>query len=307
MKFLLLSVAAAFDQEMVNMLKSINAKPTLIEIQSRMNQPVDEEVDAMSSVSSILQHHMAAQLENPKEECSKCIGQVVKVWYDTAFKKTKAWCEKPSKCKVKERLCRIFKNEPEIFAGMLFIWGHPSDDGLFFCMGKGKCTAPAIKSSGVGQEDMMESVANITMSSVVASAHDESASTDTELYQTEAEIEDFFLEEKMKISGSEFKDDFKTCVKKASCWVMKHVIEKICDWCKKATKKEDIEKCKWMQAHKKFTFGILLASVQPWKYAEGYCYQGPKNQFETFQSTSMQHLNKMSDKVQQGEEHFIHV
>merc|ERR1711915_610171 len=130
----------------------------------------------------------------------------------------------------------------------------------------------------------------------MAAAHDESATTDTELYQTEAEMEEFFSADDMQMYGSESKDDFKTCVKKASCEVMKHVVKKICEWCKHATKREDIAKCLWMKAHKKFTFGTLLASVQPWKYAEGYCYKGPKPQFKQLQS--MQHLNEMSHKVQ---------
>merc|ERR1719458_897179 len=102
----------------------------------------------------------------------------------------------------------------------------------------------------------MQSVENLNLSAAFGPKED---TEETELYQTQEEIEEILMQGDMKMFGADLDgDDFKKCVRKSSCWVMKHVIKKICDW---------------MKAHKKFTFGVLLAIVQPWKYAEGYCYK----------------------------------
>jgi hypothetical protein len=306
MKFFLFGLAAAFDHEMVSMMKDVvKDKPTFVEIEFELssNKTIDPKVEQVTEL--LLEHHREQLLGAP-DGCKDCIDRVVKCWYHVAFQKVGEWCAKETKCPIKKKICKIFKDEPEVFAGMLFVWGHPIDDGYFYCMGKGECKPQDLLTT-FGKGDGITNMEEIVLSDAKEWEKDEEPTSEIELWQTESEIEDLLLQGELQTWGMGMDKDggYKKCVKKASCWVMKKVIHKICAWCKKATKPEDKAKCAWMKAHKKFTFGALLAAVQPWKYAMGYCcpHEGPKKYVKKFAETFGFMKRDMSHKVQEKEFH----
>jgi len=309
MKLFLLGVAAAFDHEMVTMMKKISGehKPSVVEIELEWEKPMDPRIEQIKDI--ITKQHQEEQCPEGNCPCMDCIDKAVKCWYHIAFQKMDDWCAKPSKCPVQKRICKVFKNEPEIFAGMLFVWGHPMDDGYFYCYGHGECKPKDMFPGLNGQGGMMAAVEDFSLADTEWEKQEEPTS-ELELFHTESEIEELLMMGEEKMFGMELfgGDKYKKCVKKTSCWVMKKVIHKICDWCKNATKKEDVKKCDWMKAHKKFTFGALLVAVQPWKYAMGYCCPDRKPQFKKrFAKKNwgfMKKLNHMSDEVQQNAKEF---
>lgn len=67
------------------------------------------------------------------------------------------------------------------------------------------------------------------------------------------------------------------CYRKVFGFVMKHAVMGTKHVCH-VTKCPVLQKwCKWAGNHREMAFGMLLAKVEPWKYAIGRCYHPDKN------------------------------
>jgi len=305
MKFFLLSVAAAFDHEFVVMLRKNIKQLTPVQIEQ-----IQDIQDLHPEVHKIQDMLYEKQIEAYPEQdggCDDCMLKFVKWWYDQTFKYFEDWCSKDTKCPVQKRICKLFHDEPKVFAGVLYVWGQPVDAGYFYCCGKGECKMPSglAKVGSMGTDTMKEAIENLNLGNSASWDQPEEPGTEMELYQTQEEIEEIILQGDFKLFGEEFDtDDFKQCVKKTSCWIMKHVMKNIVDWCKKTKDPKAKKECDWWLAHKKFTFGAALAYTQPWKYAEGYCCPDrPKNPFKKL-AGFMQQLNGWTHAIQEKEKEF---
>jgi len=242
------------DSEMYAMLKEIkkDVTPTAEEIKHHRdnNLPIDERA-----------HHMTILHDaDCPAKCKECVEQGVKAWYHYAFKKMDEWCKHDSKCPVQKRICKLKEDHPKVFAGALYVWGQPVTDEWFFCMGEQLCDIP--KEQKIDQ--IYEAFGNMTF--------DDSYALGKLEQEGQCELEIQSPEYDYECVGD---DCPKKCIKEVSCCVMKYYIEKVKDWCKKATNDCDKKKCEWMRNHKEFTFGVMLAYVQPWKFAMGYCHPHP--------------------------------
>lgn len=241
--------ACHMDNEMYILLKEIKKDVTPTADEIRYHRENDLEIDERAHQMTILQADCPAK-------CKECVEQGVKRWYHYVFQKLDAWCNSDDKCPIKKRVCKLKDEHPKVLAGMLYIWGQPATSEYFFCMGEKLCDIP---NDAIDQ--LKETFDYMTI--------DDSSSWRKSAQDGQCESELHSFGDDTPCYGDDCPNK---CEKDATCKVMKHVIDEIKEWCKKATKKCDVEKCEWMKDHKEFTFGVLLAAVQPWKYAYGYCY-----------------------------------
>jgi hypothetical protein len=241
------------DNEMYIMLKEIKKDVTPTADEIRYHREHDLEIDERA-------HHMTILQADLPSKCKECVEQGVKCWYHYVFQKLDEWCNKDDKCPIKKRVCKLKDEHPKVLAGLLYIWGQPTTSEYFFCMGENLCDVP--KEQAIDQ--LKETFDYMTI--------DDSSSWGKLEQDGQCELE---------IQSPEYDDPCvgddcpKKCIKKVSCCVMKYYIDKVKKWCKKATKDCDKKRCEWMRNHKEFTFGVLLAYVQPWKFAIGYCHPHP--------------------------------
>jgi hypothetical protein len=64
----------------------------------------------------------------------------------------------------------------------------------------------------------------------------------------------------------------KICFKKTSCFVMKMAVGRFRKMCRKTGSAKVKKICGWVAHHKAFAFGMMLAKVEPWKFAIGRCW-----------------------------------
>lgn len=286
-KALALGLAFAYDGAMVAKLRMWThslEKPTPEEIEARYNESRhrgDLIPEWHKEVDQFLQK------EEEDGQCKECVMKVTKIIMEKAFDKMEAWCkDDDDRCPVKRKLCWLLAKAPKVLCGMMVHWVRPMADGWFLCVGKGLCQP---KEDNNMKEENILSLEGDTRavvdemgldSTMTWGTLDLESESDIQVFQQmdEIAIDDAFMEEEKAIAafGGEENDQgpkpCKKCMKKVTCCVMHHVIKKIVEWCKKdENNKKRACMCNWMKNHKAFTFGYLLASVEPWKFAYGYC------------------------------------
>lgn len=228
--------------------------------------------------------------EDTADECEKCVGSVAKFIMDKVVKGLDAKCAKPSKCSKQKRFCMLYKKHPKIVIGMMWFWVRPVGDGYLYCMGKGSCKPKQIDLENI--QDVMKlgmDAAHLLDFAVKELEFNESFKFDVEEakkmeIQVRRQDQDYEEELEESLATPDY-GDFglqeafggpkppRACVEKVIKHIMKMVVKKIVHWCHDPKAKCPVREkvCKWASEHKEMALGYLLAAVEPWKYAEGYC------------------------------------
>lgn len=207
------------------------------------------------------------------DKCKQCVMAVsAKVVTDVMERISKACEEKPPKVKWMKKFCWLVANKPKVVVGMVIFWTHPINLAGAYCVGHGDCSPKSDPSAHFDIEDDMKFKLGQVVREVTLSSH----SDDSEHLLMALEKEDCNGYEEEEDDDDEIKPrpDHK-CMKCVGKKVMEMTIKKVEAFCKK-TKCEHAQKiCKWAEEHKDEAFGFLLAAVEPWKFAIGYCWPHP--------------------------------
>eukprot|EP00397_Hematodinium_sp_SG-2012_P042771 GEMP01047382.1.p1 GENE.GEMP01047382.1~~GEMP01047382.1.p1 ORF type:complete len:281 (+),score=61.97 GEMP01047382.1:89-931(+) len=207
--------------------------------------------------------------------CCKCIGNVGCHAVNITMISIQKWCEEHSpKKKDQKRFCKLLERKPAVVEGMVIFWIHPLDLGFAYCLGHGDCKHKPNVTELIG-DDMKFGMEHVLHHLNVSNTDGiEKKMTEFHKYHKDDHPKD---EKKMQ-KYLRHQQDHKPCpycVKAISALVMQHAIKKVVDWClhTKCPKAKAI--CKWALQHKAIAFGYLLAAVEPWKFATGYCWPRP--------------------------------
>lgn len=273
-----LEMAEGYDQELVKMLRTRleeHGKPNLDHISRDKiaEETADFDQKLMPSMIETSQEFMEQQDD---KKCKTCVMEVAKYVMKYEFDKLEAWCndDSPSKCPVKKRICRMLEKVPDVLAGLIFDWATPLRDGTFWCLGHGECKAEELMKEDKGSImpfDVIKSLNKVNLDDFEGL----NIADGEERFDWEDE-EDFAMElgsiqgEQIDMPGHP--KPCKKCMRKVIRAIMKHTVEKVCEWCQNHKDDKKIAWiCNWAENHKKFVFGVLLGVVEPWKYAYGYC------------------------------------
>lgn len=275
-----LELAEGYDQELVRVLRTKleeHGKPdfdgispdTIAEKTAGFHQKL---MPSMIEETSEDFHFMKPQDD---KKCKTCVMEVAKYVMKYEFDKLEAWCndETPSKCPVKERICHMLENNPEVLAGLVFDWATPLRDGTFWCLGHGECKAEELMKEDKGSIMPFDVAKPLSMINLDEFSGLNMTNEETQFAGDE---EDFAMElasmEEEKIDMPGHPKPCKKCMRKVIRAIMKHTLEKVCEWCQNHQDDKKIAWiCNWAKNHEKFTIGVLIGVVEPWKYAYGYC------------------------------------
>merc|ERR1712032_990095 len=82
------------------------------------------------------------------------------------------------------------------------------------------------------------------------------------------------------------------CMRRSTKYVMLHVVSRIKGMCMQSDSIKTQKMCHFAREHKDVAFGMLLAKVEPWKFAFGYCVHRKGDSFWGF-------VKKVKEQIQE--------
>jgi len=226
-------------------------------------------------------HYKPQPIEDDESDsCKKCYEGVygwikvhVKQWLDEK-------CEKPE-CKKMAEFCDFRNKAPRVVAGMFIFWTRPTQSAEAYCIGAKACQPKdSIEES---TPDMVTRTLNDMMGDInLGESFDLKEAYMEEKKLNVLQINDFMVE--LEMSNFEHKEeDFemeeyehpppdRKCMGDVMKHIMVVVIKKVVHWCMTSTCPKKKEICEWAGKHKPESYGFMLAAVEPWKVAYGYCF-----------------------------------
>jgi hypothetical protein len=208
----------------------------------------------------------------PKSEaaCKQCVVGGTKFVMEHAISVLKEKCAKAASksCKF-SKICKFMGKHPKVALGMVFQHVRPMSLVTAYCTGKGSCAKPdevsmdEILSGEQPHEALLEDFDKIDWSGVVDEAKDMVLPEQKEDSMTQWEEPQCEEKSDMKVCPH--------CLKKAMRATMKFTFMKVKAMCMKNDSPKMRRMCPWMAQHKAEALGMLIAKVEPWKFAMGWC------------------------------------
>jgi len=235
-----------------------------------------------SSLRSLIHEHANPKkapfptLQN-KTTCGECVRGGSKYVIDHTVAKMKDMCSNASKsdhsCVVK-KVCDLMAKHSDVALGMMIEHVKPMSLAIAYCVGKGECEKP----------DQM-TMAEITMGE---EPHEALLENFDKMDFTDVEEQTMELVEEGNQEGQDLADAPECpqhmhhkvspkCMKKTMRRVMGFAIMKVKAECADAQNSKNpvmMKMCPWMAEHKMVALGMLVAKVEPWKFAFGRCFHG---------------------------------
>jgi len=268
-----------------------------------------------SHLKALLHEHARPQQISPvvvlknADTCKPCVQEVSKYLIEETVGKMKKMCEKasngPHGC-VAGKICGMMAKHPKVTLGMMMEHVRPVSMGMAYCTGKGACKKP-------DEVTMAEIAMGEQPHEALLQNFDEVDWTDIEEHTEELEVtqgNDGQMEAS-QMCMQEKPQHHKVCphcMKHAMRYVMGHAIKKVKMMCMKSKCPVMQKMCPWMKQNKEVALGMLIAKVEPWKMAFGYCvhkkrsHQGPahkmmhfaRHAWKWFHSKSGQHVPEIA-------------
>jgi len=203
------------------------------------------------------------QAEGYDKDCKECVMTTAKWLNSHAMAKVAEKCATPHSCPQQKAFCELYHVRPRIAEGMLMFWIHPIMISGAFCTGKGVCH-PNDQFADVEHHLMIEGL---------------DADLDLEEQMPE-EVHNNIRQDVMAITQFEAEQagavndphpPSHKCIQKVTPHIMLEAMKKVRAHCLTTKSASMKKKCEWVKEHKQLSLGYLLALVEPWKFAYGYC------------------------------------
>lgn len=172
------------------------------------------------------------------------------------------WCkEHPPKKKGGKMFCHLLEKKPDVVEGMVIFWIHPLDLGFAYCLGHGDCKRKPNVTEFI-EDDVKFGLEHVMH-------HVNMSNTEMKKEMVEYHKDDHY---KKYLRHRHEDKPCPHCMKAVSEKVMGCAIKKVIAWCEHAKCPKAKAICKWAGQHKGIAYGFLLAMVEPWKFAMGYCW-----------------------------------
>jgi hypothetical protein len=240
-----------------------------------------------SNLRALLQAHAHPQqahipaLENAKT-CGECQQFVAEHVLQYTVSKMKDVCEdaanSPDSCKL-AKICSLMAKDPKVTLGMMIEHVRPLSLSTAFCMGARKCDRPdqvTMEEIATGKEPheaLLDNFDKVDWSEVQAATH--------ELWPV-APHDGERLEDAEDATCSSEQPMHKVCprcMKHSMRRVMGLAIMKVKAMCMKSDSTIMKKLCPWMAQNKEVALGMLVAKVEPWKFAFGFCISQKMHHF----------------------------
>jgi hypothetical protein len=262
-----------------------------LEINTEMLTTVSEDLHnyLSSTLRSFVKEHArpepALPLLKNQTECKACVQEGAKFVLGHTVSKMKTMCaavntsNDPKSC-MAGKICGMMGKHPKVMLGMMMEHVRPMSLSTAYCTGKGACEHPdqitmsEIAMGNEPHEALLDNFDQVDWSEVTEEAqelipieHDEQMG-DTEAHPCQE------MRKKMPVCPM--------CMKKAMRHAMGHGIMKVKAMCKKEMNKDGgcpvmKKMCPWMAKNKAVALGMLIAKMEPWKFAFGYCLHKKKS------------------------------
>jgi len=216
------------------------------------------------------------RLQN-KSTCGECMQGGAKYVIDHTVAKMKTMCSNISNSDhacVATKVCGLMAKHPDVALGMIIEKVRPMSLAMAYCVGKSDCNMPdqttmtEIATGKVPHEALLDNFDKMDFTEVEEQT--------MELVQDESQDEKDLADAPRCPEHKHSKVSPK-CMKKTMKRVMRFAIAKVMAKCADAVEnsKDPVMKkmCPWMLEHKMVALGMLVAKVEPWKFAFGRCFR----------------------------------
>lgn len=263
----LLPVAAAFNDELVDTLASSVLDSLAPNHFGEFRPTVAEHLPAHQLPLHLLKD---APL-NKQDTCGSCAQGGTKWLMEHGMNLMKAKCanvsssNSPKAC-VFEKICFFMGKHPKVALGMMFEHMRPMSLLQAYCTGKGVCGKPddlTLNEILMGEqphEALLKNFDQIDWSSVIDSAKEMGPNKTESFGELAPQCQ---TPEQAKVCPY--------CMRKMMKKAVMMAVKKIIGMCHESKCHIMAKMCPWMKENKAVAFGMLLAKVEPWKFAMGWC------------------------------------
>lgn len=233
----------------------------------------------VSELRSFVHEHATPQLAlvSLKEDtsgaaCGKCVQMATKFVLGHAEGKMKDVCAKvsPHSC-ITSKVCEMMGKHPKVTLGMMVEHVRPASLAIAYCFGKGACKKSdnaTMDEMVMGEENhqgLLDSFDEVDWSEVQEQTEELTQLSDDNAEMASETSRPPCEEHRHRHMVSPF------CMKRAMRHVMGHAIRKVKGMCAHSKCPKMKRVCRFMAQHKEVAFGVLVAKVEPWKFAFGFC------------------------------------
>jgi hypothetical protein len=226
---------------------------------------------------AIIPKHLA-----PKT-CGECHQHGGKYIMEHSMGLLKEMCGKAAQkeCRM-AKVCGMMAKKPEVTMGMMIEHVRPLSLTSAYCFGKGSCkpdneTMAELELGMQPHDALLDNFDQIDWSNVLDEAgklgpkeeHGEEKEEETDDKEEGVAQEESFP--MCEMHEQHHPNVCPKCMKHTIKHVMKRAVWKVVGMCKETSCPKKKKLCGWAREHKGVAFGMLVAKVEPWKFALGHC------------------------------------
>jgi hypothetical protein len=185
-----------------------------------------------------------------KEACCQCVAGVTEAIMKKVMTRVEEVCKSPPDCPFIQKACEMMGNHSDTVFGFLLGRTEAGKLGFAYCLGASKCK--------------MQAEETHLFSALSKPREREDAIKDREEDEHAAREPDH--DDDKHGQGCRHK-----CMRKTIHRVMERRIQGASKMCESTQCPRMQRICAWAKAHHDVAVGLLAASVQPWKFASGFC------------------------------------
>jgi hypothetical protein len=240
------------------------------------------------------EHSRTAPGATDNATCSKCVQTGTKFVVDKTMAKMTEMCKAaqngPHSC-IAKKVCGMMAKHSKVTLGMIMEHVRPLSLSTAYCFGKGACKEPnsvtmdEIAMGEMPHEALLDHFDGMDWSEVeeqtlsLDPASDDAIEVDTSDAAMGECMDEFQkMRKKMPVCPK--------CMKGTMRRVVGFAVKKVKGMCMMCAQ-SDADKCKvmqkmcpWAAANKETALGMLIAKVEPWKFALGHCFHQKKFQHQ---------------------------
>lgn len=247
------------------------------------------------TLRSFLQEHIPLPLdsiippepEDPmylaEDECAECRKHGAKWVTEHAIQKLVEKCKAAVKhhCGKMVRVCMMMRMHKNVTLGMVIEHVRPFALSAAYCTGKGVCTnrtsLDELASGNEAHDLVLKHFDEVDWDEVIERAAEPEEEDDEEDHDDDLEE---LAEMEMQVCEAQQEDAMEAkphnhhhgCFKKVTKQVMFKAAMRVKAMCAKYPDNPKVQRmCAFAKEHRDIAFGMLLAKVQPWKFAMGAC------------------------------------
>lgn len=236
-------------------------------------------------LDSIIPPQPQDQMYMPEDECAECRMRGARWVTAHAIQELMEKCKaaREHHCGRMVRVCMMMRLHPNVTLGMVIEHVRPFALSDAYCAGKGVCTnrtsLDEIVSGSEAHGLVLKHFDQVDWDEVIERAVEPEEEEELEENQEENEQEEL-AEMEMQVCEARQEDAMEAkphnhdhgCFKKVMKKVMFKAVMRVKMMCVKYPDNQRIQRmCAFAKEHRDIAFGMLLAKVEPWKFAMGAC------------------------------------